>query len=258
MFFRQLMWGDVHLGFDTELNLEYLEYNERQTKTRTGVDIRNVRPEKPRMYATGTERCPIEVYKAYDSLRPANFSRPADPFYLGVNTTNKNPSLNETWFLRAPVGKNKLNTFMKSMVKNIPEAEDGNQKLTNSSVRKALCQKLLEANVPDTQAVHITGHKNASSLNNYRKLNNHQQASLSHLLANVHTATTQIQTTSNNSSGMSLSQRTQNTVSKQETNNTAQPVFFPNAVISGGTFNITIKAGSKRKYAMSESESDSQ
>ncbi|MEW8546437.1 MAG: DUF3504 domain-containing protein [Candidatus Thiodiazotropha sp.] len=247
------MWGDIQLGYDTELNLEYLEYNERQTKTRTGVDTRNIRPEKPRMYATGTERCPIQVYKSYDSLRPENFSRPEDPFYLGVNTINKNPNMTETWFLRAPVGKHKLANFMKSMVKSAELPSDGNQKLTNTSVRKALCQKLLEANVPDTQAIHITGHKNASSLNNYRKLNNHQQASLSHLLANF-----QGSTNSNTSTGMTLSQSTQNRLTKQETKNTAQPVFFPGAVISGGTFKITIKAGSKRKYVLSDSESDSQ
>ena len=38
------------------------------------------------------------------------------------------------------------------------------KRITNTSV----CQKLLDNNIPDTQAVHITGHKNPSSLNNYR------------------------------------------------------------------------------------------
>ena len=33
------MWGDVELRYDSELNSRYLEYNERQTKTRNGIDI---------------------------------------------------------------------------------------------------------------------------------------------------------------------------------------------------------------------------
>ena len=40
--------------------------------------------------------------------------------------------------------------------------------ITNTSVCKHLCEKLLDNNIPDAQAVHITGHKNLSSLNNYR------------------------------------------------------------------------------------------
>ena len=220
------------------------------------------------MYATGTDRCPIAAYKCYGGLRPENFSSPNDPFYLAVNTVNKNPSKTETWFLRAPIGKHKLSNFMQAMVKASGVSENENKKLTNSSVRKALCQKLLEANVPDTQAIHITGHKNAVSLNNYRKLNNHQQATLSHLLANFQQSTESTSASmemspavarpASTSSAVSLSQCTQNRLSKEETKNTAQPVFFPGAFITGGTFKITIQAGSKRKYAMSESESDSQ
>jgi hypothetical protein len=38
--------------------------------------------------------------------------------------------------------------------------------ITNTSVRKHLCEKLLDNNIPDAQAVHITGNKYLSSLNN--------------------------------------------------------------------------------------------
>ena len=69
------------------------------------------------MYATNTKRRLIKAYKLYDFLRPENFSRTEDPFYLGFNTVNKNPNMNQTWFLRAPVVKNKLANFIQSMVK---------------------------------------------------------------------------------------------------------------------------------------------
>ena len=255
------MWGDVELRYDSELNSRYLEYNERQTKTRTGIDINNIRPEKPRMYETGDERCPILTYMTYKEKRPENFSNPMDPFYLACNTKTKNPLPGQTWFLKGPVGKNKLNNLMKTMATraNLPDLENG-KRLTNTSVRKALCQKLLNANVPDTQAIHVTGHKNAQSLNNYRQLSNFQQAKLSNLLASKSSSLPEPPTfLEDQNQTVSFSQTTTKTVKQQATRYQDQPVFFPQAVINGGTFNITVKSNGlhKRKYASSESESDS-
>ena len=58
---RRLCVGDLTLAFDSELNKEYIEYNERQTKTRTGENVNNIRT-KPRMYATYDDRCPVATY----------------------------------------------------------------------------------------------------------------------------------------------------------------------------------------------------
>jgi len=57
---------------------------------------------------------------------------------------------------------------MKDMAKeaNLPDLQT--KRITNTSVRKHLYQKLLDNNIPDAQVVHITDHKNTSSLNNYR------------------------------------------------------------------------------------------
>ena len=49
---RRLKWCDIELRRDTNSNLDYVEFNERQTKTRTGEDARNVRDSKPRAYET--------------------------------------------------------------------------------------------------------------------------------------------------------------------------------------------------------------
>lgn len=68
------MWGDVSLHFDTDLATEFIEFNERQTKTRTGTDLNNIRMEKPRAYATQTDTCPVAVYKKYSDHRPNQFS----------------------------------------------------------------------------------------------------------------------------------------------------------------------------------------
>jgi hypothetical protein len=69
---RALCWGDITLKHDNELDVDFLEYNERQTKTRTGEDVRNTRESKPCMYEIpGSEHCPVKMYNAYKSKRPA-------------------------------------------------------------------------------------------------------------------------------------------------------------------------------------------
>ena len=83
-----------------QLNKEFTEYNERQSKTRTGENVNNIR--KPRMYATynvaiykkcrtNTDRRRTKLFLCAAMLRrrhkkPENFSHPDDPFYLSVVT----------------------------------------------------------------------------------------------------------------------------------------------------------------------------
>jgi len=57
---RDMCWGDVKLH-KTASGVEYLEFNERRTNTRTGSDYSNVRAVTPKMFATnGTERDPSQ------------------------------------------------------------------------------------------------------------------------------------------------------------------------------------------------------
>ena len=67
---RDMCWGDVKLK-KTADGKEYLEFNERQTKTRTGSDCRDIRAMPPKMFAIdGSEKDPIVVYKLYAQKRP--------------------------------------------------------------------------------------------------------------------------------------------------------------------------------------------
>ena len=141
------------------MDLNFLEYNERQTKIRTGEDLRNTRESKPRMYEIpSSEHCPVKMYNAYKSKRPADFNEADKPFYLAAATKVNAPDDKQQWFVRCPVGRNKLNNIMKSMVKEAGVEIHG-KRLTNTSVRKHLCQKLMDNNVPGNHAIHITGHK---------------------------------------------------------------------------------------------------
>ena len=103
---REMCWGDVKLC-QTSTGQEYLEFNERETKTRSGNDPRNVRAIAPKMFAVpNNEKCPVKAYKVYAEKRPAEMKTDDAPFYLAVN--NVKSGSGKPWFKKAPVGVNKL------------------------------------------------------------------------------------------------------------------------------------------------------
>jgi hypothetical protein len=160
---RDMKWGDIKLQTSSD-GTEYLEYNERQTKTRTGAEPRDTRKVKPKMFAVaGSNRNPVRFYHIYASKRPAGFLSDDSPFYLAINHTT-NPQSSKPWFKTAPMGVNKLNSLMKTMAE---KAQLNTSNLTNHSARKRMAQKLNDKNVPPTHIMQISGHKNVQSLNNY-------------------------------------------------------------------------------------------
>ena len=179
---RQMSFGDLTLERDQD-EIEYLVFNERQSKTRQGGDTSDIRKVSPRMWANSTNplRCPVEVYKFYCKKRPTGYSKPNDPFYVATSTkpadTFKPDS--DSWFKKQPVGENKLRTVMKRMALSIPGENFG---LKNHSARKHMIQKLIDHDVPPTEIVQISGHKNISSINNYSSINLNKQKHISSIL----------------------------------------------------------------------------
>ncbi|KAH3742143.1 hypothetical protein DPMN_048878 [Dreissena polymorpha] len=55
--------------------------------------------------------------------------------------------------------------------------------ITSHSVRKFLVQKLPNANIPLTETMAITGHKNVQSITNYSNISVEQQQKCSNILA---------------------------------------------------------------------------
>ena len=151
---RDLCWGDVKLCKDAQGN-EYLVYNERQTKTRSGVDASNVRKVSPKMFSTGDERDPVVVYKIYCEKRTENIMADNAPFYLEINHTKTDGS-KKHWFKSAPMGVNKLSTLMKTMAS---KANINNERLTNHSTRKHMIQKLNDSEILPTHIMQLIGTK---------------------------------------------------------------------------------------------------
>ncbi|KAH3818235.1 hypothetical protein DPMN_119836 [Dreissena polymorpha] len=77
------------------------------------------------------------------------------------------------WFLRQQLGVNKLGQMLKAMAKDAGFLK--HKRITNHSVRKFLVQKLRNANIPLTETMAITGHKNVQSITNYSNISVEQQ-----------------------------------------------------------------------------------
>ena len=167
---RDMRWGDVEIK-ETADGTAFLEYNERQAKTRTGANPKDSRTVKPKMFAVvGSERDPVRAYDLYASKRPDHLKTPDSPFYLAINHTIKAVNT-KPWFKSTPMGVNKIKSLMKTMAE---KAGFDAKNLTNHSGRKRMIQKLNDEGVPPTH-MQISGHKNVQSLNNYSTLSERQQ-----------------------------------------------------------------------------------
>lgn len=226
---RDMCWGDVKLK-QTADGEEFLEFNERQTKTRTGSDCRDVRKIAPKMFATdGSERDPVVVYKLYARKRPERMNDDESPFYLAVNTLKKESIQTKEWFKAAPVGINKLNSLMKTMAQ---KAGINNERLRNHSGRKTMIQTLSENDIPPTHIAQLSGHKNLKSLESYSTVSTKQEMQMSKLLSGYTSGTTT----------KTSSHKTPNVASTCSSNSETQQAMalFSGAVINGGNFSINI------------------
>lgn len=110
---RSMCWRDIKLSEDGQ-GQDYLEFVERQTKTRTGENAREVRKVKPKKWSNSENihRCPKAVYKQYMYLllRPSDYCKPDDPFYLTTHTIQGSMKQTDQWFKRKPIGVYKFST----------------------------------------------------------------------------------------------------------------------------------------------------
>ena len=191
---RDLCWGDLELKTDAD-GLRYVKFStERQTKTRTGENTRNVRESKPKMFENldNNDRCPVTAYLAYKQHRPPEMMADDSPFYLAVNT--EVPKAGKKWFKAAPLGVNSLRSIVKNMLAASQVHSD--KKLVNHSTRKHLVQKLVDNNIPPNEIVQITGHKNVNSLNNYSAISDRRQQHISTVLFRRGESSTSVATSS--------------------------------------------------------------
>ncbi|VDI00678.1 Hypothetical predicted protein [Mytilus galloprovincialis] len=256
---HQMTWGDVKIVRDTSSGLEYLQMNERNTKTRTGKSLRDQR-DIPQMAWANLEnklKCPVHAYKLYKSKRPLKYSNPSDPFYIqeNINREKNWPLVQEPTHRHQQIRKiyeKDGNCCSKEDDDNDESENDsGNRRLTNHSARRFMLQKLDDAGFEHNHIKQISGHKNIQSISTYSKLNSkkHQEISrtiLADKSENMQSSqTTRTVTINNNPVG----QNVQKTAVSENQVSFGNLASAPTATglsclfggpIYGGTFNINM------------------
>ena len=88
---RQLKFGDIALKTDEVTGEQYLEWlTERETKTRHGDENEHQRSFRPKAYATGERKCPVECYKVFVYRQPEEAKTVDSPFFLAINHKRSN------------------------------------------------------------------------------------------------------------------------------------------------------------------------
>ena len=149
---RDVCWGDLELKTNAD-GLRYVKFSaERQTKTHTGENPKNVRESKPKMFENrdNPERCPVTTCLAYKQQRPSEMMDETPPFYLAINT--EAPKAGKKWSKACPLGVNSLMSMVKNMLAASQVQSD--TKLVNHSTRKHLVQKLVDSDIPPNEIVH--------------------------------------------------------------------------------------------------------
>ena len=111
---HDLRWGDIEVGCDSDGTKFLIYKQERQTKTRTGLNPRDVRKLKPKAYETPEipDRCPVALYELYSSKRPEEMKTPDSPFFLSINSYHKKDG---QYYKKCAMGINKIYAIMKKM-----------------------------------------------------------------------------------------------------------------------------------------------
>ena len=170
---RQMCWGDVTLKQDDKGG-EYLEFQERLTKTRSGGAASDSRSFAPKAWKNeeNPARCPVECYKRFAAHRPESMTKDNSPFYLVIKHNRRHDD--PVWFCNTPLGKNSLSSMMKSGC----EKAGITGRKTNHSARKTCVKRALDAGCPREYVAQLTGHKSVTSLENYTEADIHVQRAM--------------------------------------------------------------------------------
>ena len=164
--------------FVDEQGNEFVIYEDvKPTKTRKGGIKAKKRVQRPRMFQTGGDQCPVSLFKKYLSHRPVHL-RDDGPLFLAINHSAKT----DIWYKDQKMGYNRIGQMMKCIVANT--SFEGKKRLTNHSGRKTVVKKLDEASVPRSKIISVTGHSNEKSLDDYLDdMNTEQSKQLSRIIS---------------------------------------------------------------------------
>ncbi|CAH3150789.1 unnamed protein product, partial [Porites evermanni] len=111
----------------------------------------------------------------YISRRPSNL-RTSGPFYLSIKYNRR--ADDEIWYKVQPMGENKINSMMKSIISGT-SFETSEKRFSNHSARKTVVSKMKKANLERSAIAKVTGHRNIQSLDDYDEADEDEQRQLS-------------------------------------------------------------------------------
>ena len=167
---------DFEINID-DTGVEYFTFAEKRTKTRNTGPKPSVRQSIPKMFATGGEKCIVQIFKTYVSRRPEAL-RDSGPFYLQPLSNPRGI----TWFKRVPLGENTIGNMNKMKQNSLLSELCPSKKLTNHSARKTVVKKLQCNGVQKSEIRTITGHASTRGLDSYDEGDEHQQRALSNII----------------------------------------------------------------------------
>ena len=182
----------------------------------------------------GSEKDPVAAYQLYAKKRPTKMNDSDAPFYLAINNCTKQES-SKPWFKKSAVGQNKLTSLMRKM----EEKAGLGPNVTNHSGRKTMIQALTNNDIPATDIIQLSGHKNLQRLTNYSVVPEKQQVKMSHTLSELSTGRSHVVEKSQVSECFSTTVHSAGSAADYQQGQ--QPMsLLTGAVIHGGQFNISI------------------
>ena len=85
--YRHIMFGDISLE-PNGLDIEYLKFNERMSKTRNGALWDDIREMRSKIWCScqtsGRDPCVVEIFKEFVARRPVDYRKDSDSFYVQI------------------------------------------------------------------------------------------------------------------------------------------------------------------------------
>ena len=158
-------------------SMEYVEYVENGSKNRSGSYKDKCENKVIKQYAEPKlkERCYVFILKLYISKLAEEAVR-EDKFYCRAKEST--PTDNFSWYIQMPVGRNILQTMVKTMCKEV-----GVIGKSNHSLRATGTARLYAANVPEKIIQQRSGHRCIDSLRLYERTSVTQQRAVSSLIS---------------------------------------------------------------------------
>ena len=150
-----IRWGDVGLNTNS-MGTKYLTLNERETKTRQGDAVADVKgPINVYADVDQPEYCPIRHYELFKQRRPQDMLTSDARFYLQPKKFMSEEAAKKEaiWYKSQPHGQNSLHKYMRLITEKAGLSDD--VRLSNMSARKHLVTACKKGGVPDSTTMKV-------------------------------------------------------------------------------------------------------